>query len=363
MMVGYSSFNVWVLSLQSFHVVSFNGGSQYVVKKGTSMVVPQPTAFGFAGKKTQTCSYCGASSAHIQSGYTAVCLASLKLTAKTPENWCFGRWTFLFKSSNDHHMAYFHRVGPNSCCFVPGFLYLSIPCWVFRWPPMDPHQCGPSWARSRRNVLKVPTLVPLESSTPHGMGWCRMAGGSQWRSQGFCRCIFWVLAHHQTCGISHQTKLISHKKSPRKLQSKNQTRKIKFPFWEKKTSAHLVFRILLPVPEKGTMWGVPSKYCIRDWTNLGKDSNFKNNVCLKIGPHICMCVCLIHVFVDLTKKKHKIPASFQKTTSSSIVSWHFFQRKLHPWWPKRFHLLSTKDADDGILIHIATGAPGGTAEA
>lgn len=51
MMVGYSSFNVWVLSLQSFHVVSFNGGSQYVVKKGTSMVVPQPTAFGFAGKK------------------------------------------------------------------------------------------------------------------------------------------------------------------------------------------------------------------------------------------------------------------------------------------------------------------------
>lgn len=86
MMVGYSSFNVWVLSLQSFHVVSFNGGSQYVVKKGTSMVVPQPTAFGFAGKKTQTCSYCGASSAHIQSGYTAVCLASLKLTAKTPEN-------------------------------------------------------------------------------------------------------------------------------------------------------------------------------------------------------------------------------------------------------------------------------------
>ena len=50
------------------------------------MVVPQPTAFGFAEKKTQTCSYCGASSAHIQSGYTAVCLASLKLTAKTPEN-------------------------------------------------------------------------------------------------------------------------------------------------------------------------------------------------------------------------------------------------------------------------------------
>ena len=88
MMVGYSSFNVssWlVLSLQSFHAVSFNSGSRYVVKKGTSMVVPQPTAVDLLGKP-QICSYCGASSPQIQSdGYSIHTMFTLPETnSKSP---------------------------------------------------------------------------------------------------------------------------------------------------------------------------------------------------------------------------------------------------------------------------------------
>ena len=92
---------------------------------------------------------------------------------------------------------------------------------------MDPRQCGPSRARSRRNVLKVPTLVPLESSTPRGI-WM-MADG--WLAVKISRFGGHITKH---VAFPLQTQLISHKKSPRKLQSNNQTRKIKFPFWKKK---------------------------------------------------------------------------------------------------------------------------------
>ena len=55
-------------------------------------------------------------------------------------------------------------------------------------PLRDLHQCGPSWATPERSVSKVPSLVPLGSSTPgEGEGdsgdWIRPEGpGPPFRS-------------------------------------------------------------------------------------------------------------------------------------------------------------------------------------
>lgn len=300
--VGVIFHHGWFCHFSHFmpFVVSFNSDSQYVVKKRTSMVVPQPTALDLLGKNTNLFILWSLICSHSEWWLHCYSMFSLPET----ENWCFGRWTFLFKFS---FMAYFHRV---SGYFLAVPFQATVPL-LSHVGFIASNGSSPVWSqlgKVKAGRFKSPNSCAawkFHSSSdgwwPRWMGWWPGCGWLAVKiSRGFLVYPFFGgfgISPNITKHAAFPTKQNSPQKKIAQITSikKSNQKKTKFHF-EKKTSAHLVFRILLPVPEKGTMWGVPSKYCIRDWKNLGRTptSSPWYNVCENRPPYLCVCLCVLY---------------------------------------------------------------------